>query len=182
MTKTQTMFTTASLMAWTFTAALAEDPGKLTVWGENAPDWTVDVAGWKAVAANEHPRLIYRKSDLARLKQRAATPEGKVILARMKTLLDGKFTLWHPAAYGLLYQLTGEADYAGKAKKACEDIIDAKARDKDDRYGFENPGSGGPMRAGPAIPSPRHLCPGALAAGYTGEESPGPAGVVPARA
>jgi hypothetical protein len=44
--------------------------------GEEAP-WPSAVAGWKAPAAGEHPRLFFRKADLAALKSKAATPEGK---------------------------------------------------------------------------------------------------------
>ena len=41
---------------------------------------------------------------------------------------------------GLLYQLTGEKQYAEKAKEQVTDIIDKKRHDeKDTRYGFSNP-------------------------------------------
>jgi hypothetical protein len=138
------------------TAAAIEVPDNLLRkhenWGYNAPDWTLDVAGYKPLAANEHPRLIFRKPEISALKQRAQTPEGKAILARLESLLAGKFTLWHPAGYGLLYQLTGNKAHAETAKALCTDILDMKRRDeKDPRYGFTNPGGGGPMRAGPAI-------------------------------
>lgn len=121
-------------------------------WGYDAPDWTVDVAGHEPVKPGEHPRLVFRKADLPNLKQRAQTPEGKVIIERLQKLLDGKFTLWHPAGYGLMYQLTGDKRNADKAKQLTEDVLDKKTRDaKDPRYGFLNPGSGGDLRAGPAI-------------------------------
>ena len=121
-------------------------------WGYNEPDWTTDVAGWVPLKPGEHPRLVFRKADLPRLKKRAESPEGQVMIAHLKKLLDGKFTLWHPSGYGLLYQLTGEKQHADKAKELCTDILDKlKKDDKDNRYGFTNPGSGGPMRAGPAI-------------------------------
>ena len=128
-----------------------EPVAKPGTWGADAQDWTRDVPDWKPVKAGDHPRLVFRKDDLAALRKRADTPGGKVILARMQKLLDDKFTLWHPASYGLLYQLTGEQQYADKAKALVEEILDHKVRDKDNRYGFTNPGSGGPMRAGPAI-------------------------------
>ena len=74
------------------------------------------------------------------------------MIGRLKKLLEGKFTLWHPAGNGLLYQLTGDKTFADKAKKQVLDVIDRKVKDsKDSRYGFTNPGDGGPMRAGPSI-------------------------------
>ncbi|MCC5848233.1 MAG: hypothetical protein JJU29_09070 [Verrucomicrobia bacterium] len=123
-------------------------PGR---WGQGARDWSQPVEGWEPVEANEHPRLVFRSGDVERLRARAETPEGKVILARMQKLLDGPFTLWHPAAHGLLYQITGNPIHAMDAEKLVEMIIDENRKDKDDRYGFRNPGSGGPMRSGPAI-------------------------------
>ena len=121
-------------------------------WGYNEPDWTLNVPNWKPIEAGEHPRLVFRKFDLAAIKGRAKMVEGQIIIGCLKTLLDGKFTLWHPAGNGLLYQLTGDQKYADKAKEQVADIIDQKMHDaKDTRYGFTNPGSGGPMRAGPAI-------------------------------
>jgi hypothetical protein len=121
-------------------------------WGYNAPDWTAPVKNWTPPEPGEHPRLVFRKADLPRLKQRAETPEGRAMIERLKKLLEGKFTLWHPAGNGLLYQLTGDKAFAEKARQQVLDVLDKKARDaKDSRYGFTNPGSGGAMRAGPAI-------------------------------
>ncbi len=121
-------------------------------WGYSDPDWTTDVKGWSPLEAGEHPRLVFRKADLPRLEKRAETAEGKIMIGRLKKLLDGKFTLWHPSGYGLLYQLTGDKKYASKAKELCIEVIQNKKRDaRDSRYGFTNPGSGGPMRSGPAI-------------------------------
>ena len=40
----------------------------------------------------EHPRLFFRKADLAMIRQRADTPEGKAIVARLRETLgaDGE--------------------------------------------------------------------------------------------
>jgi hypothetical protein len=121
-------------------------------WGYNAPDWTAEVPGWRRVEPGEHPRLVFRRSDLPAIRQRAQTPEGRVMVARLEQLLNDRFTLWHPAGHGMLYQLTGDRQHAEKAKQLCAEIIDQRRKDgRDDRYGFTNPGSGGAMRAGPAI-------------------------------
>lgn len=53
------------------------------------PDWPSAVPGWVAPQAGEHPRLLFRKADLAKIKARAATPEGKLLVARLAKQLDG---------------------------------------------------------------------------------------------
>jgi hypothetical protein len=55
----------------------------------SAQSWPADVAGHKPVQPGEHPRLFFRKADLPALKQKAQTPEGQVIIARLKFLLNG---------------------------------------------------------------------------------------------
>ncbi|GDY13391.1 hypothetical protein LBMAG53_22690 [Planctomycetota bacterium] len=86
----------------------------------------------KEPAAEEHPRLFFRKADLPAVRQRAATPEGKAILATVQELLDNEmkygFAFHQPAAghsmYGpwgaghaLMYALTGEKRYAEQAQR-----------------------------------------------------------------
>src|SRR5689334_4976730 len=84
------------------------------------PDWPADVPGWVKPKPGEHPRLLFRQGDVADLKKRAETPEGKALVRRLRFLLDGKngdtllppgqpehtvgaFTIGHAAGYGLLY-------------------------------------------------------------------------------
>ena len=43
---------------------------------------SVPAAGFKKLEPNEHPRLIFRQSDLPMIKQRLETPEGQAIMAR----------------------------------------------------------------------------------------------------
>ena len=134
----------------------ADEPGfefrKHENWGMNSTDWSVDVPGWVPLKPDEHPRLVFRKADLAALKLRAESPEGKTILARLQKLLEGKRTLSHPAGYGLLYQLTGDAKNAEKAKELMAEILDKKLADeKDGRYAFYRGGRDPEMRVGPAI-------------------------------
>ncbi len=81
-------------------------------------------------AAGEHPRLLFTKDDLPRLRARAATPEGKRVMQRLEALLNkadrygygfGGDQAGHTmgpvwaTGWGLLYQLTGEKKYASKA-------------------------------------------------------------------
>src|SRR5437868_1781993 len=51
--------------------------------------WPAPVPGFKAPQPGEHPRLLFRKSDLPRLRQQAQTPEGKAILERLRQSLNG---------------------------------------------------------------------------------------------
>ncbi|MGD0898163.1 MAG: hypothetical protein ABR915_10035 [Thermoguttaceae bacterium] len=144
------------------------------VWLEsvNLAPWYVPVAGFKPVAPGEHPRLLFRQADVPALRKKAETPDGKAILARLRTLLDGKngdtlptvfnptapnnhnaspvlpvgaFTTSHGAGYGLLYQVTGDRKYAELARQAVQMCFDGK-NDIDNRYCWSRPGTG--MRAG----------------------------------
>jgi len=117
----------------------------------------------------EHPRLLFRRTALPTLKEKARTPEGKAILKRLRLLLDGKdgqtmttlfrdpenpsqeagvYSIGHAAGYGLLYQLTGEKKYAEFGRECFETAM-AGIPDRDGRYGFRKPG--GPLRAGPSV-------------------------------
>lgn len=112
-----------------------------------AQDWSVAVQGWKPVAAGEHPRLIFRKDDVAALRKRAETPAGKAIIERAENQLEAPFTTWHAAGHAFLYQITGDQAWADKAKQAAEQTIAGKAN-PDRRYTW--PGNG-QLRAGPCL-------------------------------
>lgn len=130
------------------------------------------VPGWKAPAAGEHPRLLFRSSDLDAIKARAKTPEGVRIVERLRATLgggeamptvynpslrayekqralpEGAFTISHMAGFGMLYQLTGDKKYAELGKqcflKGKEGI-----RDRDNRYSQEH--CDGQLRLGPSL-------------------------------
>lgn len=138
----------------------------------NLDPWWVPVKDFKPVEPGEHPRLIFRKADVASLRKKAETAEGKAILERLRLLLDGKngdtlptrfnetppdnhdkspdmpagtFTTWHGAGYGLLFQITGDKKYAELARQAVQLCFDGKI-DIDNRYAWFMPGT--TMRAG----------------------------------
>lgn len=67
-------------------------------------------AGSDVVEPGERPRMLVRRGNLAELRDKAQTPFGKAILDKLKQ--SG-----HPAAHGLLYQLTEEKAYAEAAKE-----------------------------------------------------------------
>ncbi len=109
--------------------------------------WPEPVPGFKPPAPGEHPRLLFREGDLPAIRKRAETPEGKVIVERLKQQLQGAFTTWHPAGYAFLYQLTGDEAYAKQAAETALAVIGGKGN-KDDRYSW--PGKG-QLRAGPVM-------------------------------
>jgi hypothetical protein len=148
--------------------------------------WPVPVADFAPPKPGEHPRLLFRKSDLAELKRRAATPEGQAILKRLRFLLnggegqsmpaakrpvdapygdksqeillpEGAYSIGHAAGYGLLYQLTGDQKYADLGKQCFEWAFQGvRDRDGKGRYSWKTPS--GALRCGPSI--------GAYAIGY----------------
>ncbi|MFP3938217.1 MAG: hypothetical protein ACLFVW_07730 [Phycisphaerae bacterium] len=86
------------------------------------------VAGYEPPEPGEHPRLLFRRSQLPELKRRAETDRGKKLIQRIKKMEDDG------PAMGLMYQLTGEQKYADR----CKEIL------TDDRHDF----SGGPFNVG----------------------------------
>lgn len=121
--------------------------------------WPSKIEGFKAVEPSEHPRLLFRKSDIPMLREKAKTPEGQAILKRLRWTLDGangetptpkeRWTISTVAGWGFLYVITGEKKYAELGKQA-QDLAYAKTQDyTDTRYGFSCPD--GALRAGPAI-------------------------------
>lgn len=148
-----------------------------SVIGEDELPWYVPVEGFRAPAKGEHPRLLFRRADLPKLREKAKTKEGKAILSRLRELLDGKngnklpsvsrpakqvdeawakthlnspgvYTIGHVAGYGLLYQLTGQKRYADLGKLCFAKALEG-VPDRDGRYGFRTPG--GPLRAGASV-------------------------------
>lgn len=140
--------------------------------------WPADVPGWKPVAPGEHPRLLFRKSDVPALRAKAQTPEGKAIVARLRFLLNEGLgetlpTVYSPATQGYslgnrqnlvlqdvaAFSIGHAAGYGmlyqltGDKKFAelgrqCFEKMMQGVRDRDDRYSFERPN--GELRAGPS--------------------------------
>jgi hypothetical protein len=57
--------------------------------GVEPTPWFLPVPGHVPPAPGEHPRLLFRKADVAALRARAATPEGQAIVKRLRETLDG---------------------------------------------------------------------------------------------
>jgi hypothetical protein len=138
-----------------------------TLTATRGEDWPAPIPGWRAPEPGEHPRLLFRKWELPALRQRAQTPEGRAIVARLKETLGGgetmpaKFnpnptvnvlpaeptfdlqmwTVTHGAGFGLLYQLTGDRKYADLARQCVEKTF-AGQPDRDQRHNWRGPGTG----------------------------------------
>ncbi len=74
--------------------------------------------GYEPVEPGEHPRLLFRKQDLAALRKKAGTPFGKAALAKMNT---------NAAGFAMQYALTGDELKAAEARTRVE----AMMRDED---------------------------------------------------
>ena len=62
--------------------------GKVT--GNIAPYSPRKISNHTPISAREHPRLIFRQNQLAELREKANTPMGKAILARLENTLQKK--------------------------------------------------------------------------------------------
>ena len=105
-----------------------------TVRGRVGPAWPGRTAEHRRPAPGEHPRLVFRKHDIPRLRQLAReTAEGKAILARALQVLGkgggetDKFTTWPAVGYGFAYVMTGKQEYADEAREIVRETIFANA-------------------------------------------------------
>ena len=113
-----------------------------------ADPWPSPAEGRTRFEPGEHPRLIFRRSDLPALRKRMETKDGKAILDRLREILgrEGKWTLWHGMGCGLLYQLTGDREYAALARQHVQYARSGERANVDGRYSYVRPG--GKLRAG----------------------------------
>ena len=69
--------------------------------------------GFAPVQPGEHPRTVFRKSDLPRLREKLKTPFGQAAFAKMSG----------PVGWGVQYQLTGDKKYAKLAQDEVAEIV-----------------------------------------------------------
>jgi hypothetical protein len=72
------------------------------------------------VEPREHPRLLFRRSELQALRAKAKTPFGKAMVELLRKSSD-------PVALGLLYQLTGDRSWAERAAPATVKTMDDRS-------------------------------------------------------
>ena len=151
-------------------------------WDRPIPDldsWWAPVPDFTPVQPGEHPRLLFRKTDLPALRAKMDTPEGQALLQRLRFLLNGSDGEGMPihfnsvtAAYAAgekrsvvvdspgVYTFGHVVGYGllyqltGEARYAewgrqCFELALQGQRDRDDRYSWVDPG--GPLRAGPVL-------------------------------
>lgn len=90
------------------------------VTGGVSPAWPTPVADHRPLDANEHPRLIFRASELDTIRQRAKTPIGRRILAELDKSLTEKIYYdgyvpnggYHAAGYCFLALLNSDRQKA----------------------------------------------------------------------
>lgn len=145
----------------------------------NLDSWWESVPDFHPVEVGEHPRILFRQSDLQELQKKMDTPEGMALLKRLRFLLDGREGKERPVAYNPavkaytygemkklvvdtpgVYTFGHVAGYGllyqltgdklyAKLGQECFDLAFEGQRDRDDRYSWVDPG--GALRAGPAI-------------------------------
>ncbi len=166
----------ATALAGSFEGSWSEGVTRIEV---DDRSWFTAVKGFTPPAAGEHPRLLFRRSDVPALREKAQTPEGKAILKRLRFLLDGKdgetmTAIFSKATHAYMgggsrntvantpgvYTFSHAAGYGllyqltGERKyaeygKQCFEKALTGVRDRDDRYSYRTPG--GPLRAGPTL-------------------------------
>jgi len=113
-------------LAGTYRGKFAGKSGETEVAGQAAgevlPLRAKPPATFVPVVSGEHPRLLFRKTDLAGLKTKAGTPVGKVFYDRIRAAADGagsKEGELQSAAIccGVMYQFTGDRKYADRARE-----------------------------------------------------------------
>lgn len=76
-------------------------------------------AGFVPIKPGEHPRILFRKSDLPALREKAKTAFGKSALDSMGGS-DGAGGDGDAIGMGVKYQITGDAKYAQQARESVE--------------------------------------------------------------
>lgn len=81
--------------------------------GTKHPSRPIRVPGYVPVEPGEHPRILFRKSDLPRLHEKAQTIFGQAALAKMDDAMG----------LGVKYQLTGDRRFAQQSAKLVEILM-----------------------------------------------------------
>jgi hypothetical protein len=104
-----------------------ETEGRVRV--QSRTPWPAACANHTPVEPGEHPRLAFRKADIARLRKLAAsTPEGKAIMAHAERIVDQHpggeaFSAYPSVGAGFLYVMTGDAAQAQKARRVVTETL-----------------------------------------------------------
>ena len=102
-----------NVLSGTFEGEFRGRAVKGKAWG-----WVFDaepvVENFKPLEPQEHPRLLFRKSDLPALKDKAKTPLGQVAMKKMEQTAVGM---------GVLYQLTSDEKWADQSMERVKKLM-----------------------------------------------------------
>jgi hypothetical protein len=116
---TVTLKRTGPRLEGTYSGAFGDDTVSGKAVGTFDDPWPVPPpSGFVPLAAREHPRLIFRRSDYERLRERAASDWGRAVVERLRRLLAEPFvyagdyganSAYFAAGHAFLHWLTGDA-------------------------------------------------------------------------
>ena len=105
-----------------------EVQGKVT--GSVTDLWPRRMVNHQPLQPREHPRLVFRASDVHELRERAKTPEGQLIVQRLKKVLaksdediEKETCGYEAAGQAFLYTLTGDQAYADRSQEIVARIV-----------------------------------------------------------
>jgi hypothetical protein len=103
--------------------------GKVT--GEVKPPRPLLVKDYVPLDPDEHPRVLFRKQDIPALRDKLNTPLGQAYFAKASGKTANYYArstlapwAWDPISCGVLYQLTGDTNWANHAKAVIERGLD----------------------------------------------------------
>lgn len=106
--------------AGTYTGAFRGVPVSGQATAARKPQPSALPTGFVTPQPGEHPRLLFRKSELAALREKAKTPLGEAALARMGWSNQKESDV---VGLGVKYQLTGDRTFAAEAIPGVEKLM-----------------------------------------------------------
>lgn len=103
----------------TYEGTYRGEPVSGTVTGEERPRRPIVVKDFVPLHPDEHPRLLFRRHELAAVRKRASTAMGESYQAACSRTSD-------PLSQAMLYQITGDANFAESARRIVESYGDSE--------------------------------------------------------
>ena len=119
-----------------YTGTFNEHQVQGKVSGIVSPHWSLPVANHQPLQPQEHPRLIFRRSQLAALRRKAKTPTGQAILAKLNQTLSERIYYegyvptggYHAAGYCFQSLLNDDPQAAATAWQIVEKSMNQPGR------------------------------------------------------
>ena len=135
---------TGDSFSGTYTGQFLESEVKGNVKGTVTAPLVRQLPGVARPKPGEHPRLIFRESEVPEMRRRLTTPVGKAIESmllvrsplRLASQVTDRHASWMAANWGAIYQLTGEKENAAEARAVLmeEAINKAMPSDRNDSH------------------------------------------------